>query len=227
MTPVCVLQNVSRNIWIITRCKEHLILPSHLISRHLIFIYLDMSSINYKDMNSRKEEACLGDLRNFELNSDLYIDWCFWQLIEKVTAMYSYHWRICWITIFLLYLWISANHSFWGCYSPGWTACWRWYICPDSPAVPLFDCPQKLNSRVPIEQRTVTLLITLRKLGIPPWPCDTLFGIVIGLHFKSYKICRHNGWGSWQGIVEIFKHFRRFMNIPFSVTVGLFRKGLQ
>jgi hypothetical protein len=57
ITPVRLLQNVSRNIWTINHWKEHLIPPTHLISHHLIFIDLDMSSINYRDMNSRKERS--------------------------------------------------------------------------------------------------------------------------------------------------------------------------
>jgi hypothetical protein len=65
ITPVRMLQNVSRNIWTITHWKEYLILLIHLISYHLIFIYLDILSINYRDMNSRKEQGLFRISRKF------------------------------------------------------------------------------------------------------------------------------------------------------------------
>jgi hypothetical protein len=48
----CVREYIDHN-----SLKEHLIIPTHLISHHLIFIHLDMSSINYRDMNSRKGQS--------------------------------------------------------------------------------------------------------------------------------------------------------------------------
>jgi hypothetical protein len=72
-------------------------------------------------MNSRRSRACFGDLRNFEFNSDRYTGRCFWRLDEKVTARYWYQGRVCRINMTFLYLWISANHSLWRCYSPGWS----------------------------------------------------------------------------------------------------------
>jgi hypothetical protein len=45
--------------------KKEFILPTHPISHHLIFIYLDMSNINYRDMNSRKERSLFGLSQKF------------------------------------------------------------------------------------------------------------------------------------------------------------------
>jgi hypothetical protein len=80
ITPVRVLQNVSRNIWTISHGKEHLILPTYLISPHLIFISLDMSGINYRDMNSQKEQSL------FRLSHK------FWIKFRPV------HWLMFWMT---------------------------------------------------------------------------------------------------------------------------------
>jgi hypothetical protein len=99
ITPVRMLQNVPRNISASPRWTEHLILPIHLISHHLIFIYLDMSSINYRDTNSRKEQSLFRLSQNFESHSDRDIGWCFWRLDEKVAAIYWYQWRVCRIKI--------------------------------------------------------------------------------------------------------------------------------
>jgi hypothetical protein len=45
-------------------------LPIHLIWHHLIFTYLDVLGIDYRDMNSQKEPTCFGCLRNFASKSD-------------------------------------------------------------------------------------------------------------------------------------------------------------
>jgi hypothetical protein len=68
ITPVRMLQNVSRNIWAITCWEEHIILLTDLISHHLIFIYLGMSSINDRDMNSRKDQGLFRLCHKFWIN---------------------------------------------------------------------------------------------------------------------------------------------------------------
>jgi hypothetical protein len=62
-----------------------------------------------------------------------------------------------------------------------------------------------------------------------PWPCGTAhrYRDWLVCSCKPYKICKHNDWGPWQGIVETFKHVRYFINITFSVLAGLFQRGLQ
>jgi hypothetical protein len=111
ITPIRRLENASRNIWTITFWKEHFILPTHLISHHLIFIYLDMSGLITETRIHGRSKACFGYLKNFKLNSDRYIRWRLWRLDEKVTAVYWYPWRVCQIATIFLYLRISANHS--------------------------------------------------------------------------------------------------------------------
>jgi hypothetical protein len=84
---------------------------------------LDLSSMNYRDMNSRKERSL------FRLSHKFWIKfrpmhWLMFRgLDEKVTTMYWYQWIVCRIKIIFLYLWIPANHSLWQCYSPGWAPC--------------------------------------------------------------------------------------------------------
>jgi hypothetical protein len=110
ITPVRMLQNVSMNIWTITLWKEHLILPTHLISHHLIFIYLDMSRPITETQIYGRNKANFGYLRNFESNSDRCIRWCLWRLDEKATVIYWDQWRVCRIPTIFLDLRISANH---------------------------------------------------------------------------------------------------------------------
>jgi hypothetical protein len=70
--------------------KEYIILLTHLIWHHLTFIYLDMSSISYRDMNSRKDESLFWLSKKFWIKFRPIYWLVFWRLDEKVTAMYWY-----------------------------------------------------------------------------------------------------------------------------------------
>jgi hypothetical protein len=112
ITSVRMLQNRSRNRWTITCWKNHLILPTHLILHHLIFIYWRCQASIPGTWIHGRSRTCFGYLRNFESNSDRYIGRCFWRLDEKVTMMHWYQWRVRRIKIIFLYLWISRiTHS--------------------------------------------------------------------------------------------------------------------
>jgi hypothetical protein len=99
------------------------LLPTHLISHHLIFIYLDISSINYRDMNSRKEQSL------FQLSRKFWIKFRAIHWLMFLTTWWKGHSGLL-ISVesmsnkdYFLYLWISANHSLERCYSAGLTPC--------------------------------------------------------------------------------------------------------
>jgi hypothetical protein len=135
--------------------------------------------------------SCFGCLRNFESNSDRYIGWCFSQLDKKVTAMHWYQWRACRVKLIFLYLWISANHSLWRCYHPGWTPCNHVASCGFS------SCSEEFVWIFNINSDFIARVINRMKFGNSKSIC-----------FGEYTAQQHANSNHWRWINYAFRSVR-------------------